>query len=487
MSAAAGRVGMSAAAGRVGMSAAAGRGAMSASPGVDTLITGATIVTMDAERRIITDGALAIRGDRIVAVGKAADIVPTVVAGEVVDGRGFVMTPGFVNGHVHITETLVKNYIPEDVGFDDGIWRWSVPLYELQDTAEQRLAAELAAVSMLRTGTTCFLEAGTVLALEPVYEAVAASGIRGRLGLWAMDRVAGAGDQTAATDRALRLLRSELEGYPPGEAARLAAWPLLIGHNTCTDALWQGAAALAEAFDAGISAHMSPVPGDADWYLAATGRRPVEHLAALGVLGPRLCLTHMVHVDDAELALLAASDTRVIHCPGAALKGAFGLFAQGRFPEMDAAGLTIMLGTDGADHADMMRPMSLVASIFKDARHDTSLFGAHRALEMATLDGARGLGLAGVIGCLTVGAKADLVLHDTARPEWRPLLNWVAQLVWSADGRGVHSVWVDGRRVVDGYRCTMVDEERLFAEAQAAAERIVARSGLPLVCPWPIS
>ena len=213
----------------------------------------------------------------------------------------------------------------------------------------------------------------------------------------------------------------------------------------------------------------------------------MAHLAELGVLGPNLCLTHMVHLDAAEIGLLAASDTRVIHCPGAALKGAFGLFAHGRMPELAAASVTVMLGTDGSDNADLMRSITLAASVFKDARRDISVFGAHRALEMATVDGARAVGLPGVIGCLAVGAKADLVLHDTMRPEWTPMLNPVAHLVWSADGRGVHSVWVDGRRVVADYRCTMIDEERLLAEAQAAAGRIVARSGLPMVCPWPVS
>jgi cytosine/adenosine deaminase-related metal-dependent hydrolase len=105
---------------------------------------------------------------------------------------------------------------------------------------------------------------------------------------------------------------------------------------------------------------------------------------------------------------------------------------------------------------------------------------------MATLNGAKALGLSADIGSLEVGKKADLVLHDTDRPEWRPLLNVVAQLVWSADGRGVHSVWVDGRCVVEDYRCTLIDEERLYAEAQRAALSITARSGLLNLCPWPV-
>jgi len=453
----------------------------------DTLIVGATIITMDAERRVITDGALAVGGDRIVAVGKRADIAPSIDAGEVIDGRRFVITPGFVNGHIHVTETLVKAYIPENAGFEEGVWCWSVPLYELQTPAEQRLAAQLAVVSMLRTGTTCFLEAGTIIALDDVYPVIAESGIRGRVGHWILDRAfSPEQDQTALTDRALRLMADALIRYPGGDGQRLAAWPLLIGHNTCTDALWLGAKQLADEHGAGISAHMSPAKVDPDWYLEHTGQRPVVHLAELGVLGPNVSLTHMVQIDRAEVAALAATGANVTHCPTAALKGGFGTTQNGLFPEMAAAGVTLMLGTDGADHADMMRPITLMAGLFKDARQDASVFPAHQTLEMATLNGAKALGLADQIGSLAVGRKADFVLHDTDRPEWKPLLNPVAQLVWSADGRGVHSVWIDGRRVVDNYRCTTIDEERLYAEAQAAAESITGRSGLPLVSPWPI-
>ena len=130
---------------------------------VDTLIAGATIVTMNAGRQVITDGALAIAGDRIAAVGKRAEIVPTVEAAEVIDGRRFVITPGFINGHVHVTEPLLKGFLPETLDFGESVWKWTVPLYESHSPEEQAIAARLAALSMLRTGTTCFLEAGTFL------------------------------------------------------------------------------------------------------------------------------------------------------------------------------------------------------------------------------------------------------------------------------------------------------------------------------------
>ncbi|GAA0226193.1 amidohydrolase family protein [Cryptosporangium japonicum] len=451
---------------------------------VDTLIRNTTIVTMDAERRIVTDGAIAWSGDRIVALGKTADV--DVTAKTTIDGRRFLVTPGFVNGHVHLTEALLKGFMPEALPFDESLFTWVMPLYEAHTPAEQQAAARLAALGMMRTGTTTFLDASTTVALDEVFEAVEPTGLRGRFGRWQQDRAFGPDGQLEATDAALRSLEADLARYPGGSGQRLAAWPMLVGHNTNTDELWRGAKALADAHGAGISAHLSPAPNDAEWFVANTGRRPVEHLAHLGVLGPNLNLVHMVHVDAAELALLAGSDTNVTHCPAAALKGGYGSAAVGRFPEMAAAGVNLALGTDGSDIADMMKPMNLMAGLFKDARRDTSLFPATSALEMATVNGARAMGLADSIGSLAVGRKADVVLHDLDRPEWRPLNNYVRQLVWSADGRGVHSVWIDGRRVVDDYVCTTLDEEKVLAEAQAAADAIMGRSGLPYVYEWPV-
>ena len=133
-----------------------------------------------------------------------------------------------------------------------------------------------------------------------------------------------------------------------------------------------------------------------------------------------------------------------------------------------------------------MQKMALTAALFKDVRQDTRLFPAQQVLPMAISAGARLMQLQREIGALEEGRKADLVLHDTDRPEWRPMLNALHQLVWSADGRGVHSVWVDGRRVVDNYRCTLIDEEQLYRSAQEASRGILERCGVPRRCAWPV-
>jgi cytosine/adenosine deaminase-related metal-dependent hydrolase len=133
----------------------------------------------------------------------------------------------------------------------------------------------------------------------------------------------------------------------------------------------------------------------------------------------------------------------------------------------------------------MYRATYLVAGLWKDARRDATVFPAEEALAMATIGGARGLLAGREIGSIEVGKKADLVLHDRDRPEWTPLLNVANQLVYSADGRSVHTVFVDGRKVVDAYRVTTIDEEQLYRDAQRAGEQIVRRSGLPDKAKWP--
>jgi len=458
---------------------------------VDLLVADTTIVTMDAQRRIVVDGALAVTGDKIVAIGKSLDLKRAYTARETVDGSRFVITPGLVNAHVHVTgEPLTRGLVPDNTGFEENVFQWLVPVHNAYTEADERLACRVAALEMLRSGTTCFLEAGTIRFLDAVVDGLAETGIRARVGEWAWDfSPVDQSHPPAATDAAVRVLEDELRRYPGGDDKRIAAWPILIGHMTCSGPLWRAAKELADANGAGVAAHMSPVKADPDWFLARHGVRPLEYLAELGAVGENVTFTHAVHLNEFEVAILAEARANVCHCATSALKGAYGVTAVGRFPEMQAQGVNIALGTDGnnnSNYHDLMRATYLIAALFKDSRRDPTLFPTEQALECATLNGARVLGMSDSIGSLEAGKKADFVAHDTWRSEWRPLFNVPNQLVWSADGRGVHSVWVDGRRVVDDYRCTTIDEEKILAEAQIAGEAIVARAGLPIKSRWPI-
>lgn len=450
---------------------------------VDLIIDAWQVVTMNADRDIIRQGAVAVRGSTIVAVGKATEIHQRYTADRVVGGDRFVLTPGMVNTHIHITgEPLTRGYVPDDTPFVENVFEWLCPLYSVFDAAEERVSGQLAAVEMLRSGTTTFLEAGTIRFLDEVVDGLIEVGIRGRVGRWVWDLPPEPSVYRQSTDAAIAHLEHQLDVHASHADGRLGAWSILVGHTTCSDPLWKAAKALSDERGVGMSFHMSPAQLDPDGFIAEFGQRPMVHLAELGVLDRNVAMTHVVRIDDAELALIAESGASVAHCPTTALKVAYGVTQVGKFPEMVQRGVNVSIGTDGnnaSNYSDLMRATYLVAGLFKDARVDAQMFPAEKAYEMATLGGARTMLMEDEIGALVPGMKADLVLHDTDRPEWRPLLNVMNQLVWSADGRGVHTVLVDGKVVVEDGHCTTIDEERMWAEAQRMGESITARSGLP--------
>jgi cytosine/adenosine deaminase-related metal-dependent hydrolase len=455
----------------------------------DLLISGATLITMDDERRVITDGALAIAGSRIVAVGKREALVRTVSAKQVFDGGRFVITPGFIDGHIHITgDPLTRGFLRggADVSPSERLQRWVIPIFRAQTPADEALAAQCAALAMMRGGTTTFLEAGTVSHLDATMEGLTATGIRGRVGEWVEGRAYDpAADQAKVSAAAIAQLESEIARYPDKDGAKLAAWPVLVGHSTNSDEVWQAAKRLADAHGLRVSAHMSPRAADPEWFLARYGRRPLEHLADIGVLGPSVCLTHLADIDRAELDILAASGANAILCPHAAVTGGFGLSQIGLYPEMMAAGVNVMLGTDGVA-ADILGAARLMASLFRDARRDQNFMAPSVILELATLNGARALGMSDAIGSIEVGKKADFVLHDTHLAEWGPVFDPVAQLALDAPTGAVHAVWIDGVQVIDGGRATLIDEDKLLADARQAGAALIARTGLPTLTQWPV-
>jgi 5-methylthioadenosine/S-adenosylhomocysteine deaminase len=457
---------------------------------VDYVIEGWYVVTMNPTRDVIRDGAVAVRGSSIVDVGKASDISARFSARHTIGGPRFVVTPGMVNTHIHITgEPLTRGYVPDDTPFEENVFRWLCPLYSVYEPVEEKVSAQLAALEMMKSGTTCFLEAGTIRFLDDVVEGLLEIGIRGRVGRWVWDLPPEPSVYKQTTDQAIAFLERQLDEHRSHADGRIAAWSTLVGHTTCSDPLWRAATALAADRSTGMSFHMSPALLDPDGFIAAFGHRPMVHMHELGVLDARPVMTHCVRVDDNEVDLIAQHHAHVAHCPTTALKVSYGVTQVGKMPEMVQKGINVAIGTDGnnaSNYSDMMRATYLVAGLFKDARTDPQMFPAEMAYEMATLGGARALRLEDQVGSLEPGKRADIVLHDTDRPEWRPLLNVVNQLVWSADGRGVHTVFVDGQPTVENYRCVTLDEERLLATAQRMGELITARSGLPDKAKWPV-
>jgi 5-methylthioadenosine/S-adenosylhomocysteine deaminase len=200
-------------------------------------------------------------------------------------------------------------------------------------------------------------------------------------------------------------------------------------------------------------------------------------------------LAHLVGLDDAEVDVMARTHTQAVMVPTAALKMGRGTSIQGKLPEMLQKGIAVSLGTDAGNNSNLLetqRSMYLAAVLYKDARRSTSMVPAETALEMATLNGAKALGLDRDLGSIEAGKKADLVLFDTKRPEWRNLFNPVNTLVYNADGRSVHTVIIDGRVVVQNYKPVYVDEWQLIQKVQDLGQRLMARTGVQFPPRWPV-
>ncbi|MEM6912831.1 MAG: amidohydrolase family protein [Pseudomonadota bacterium] len=451
----------------------------------DFAIVDAIVISMDDERRVFNHGALAVKGSRIVWVGPAAEIDDHVEVSQRFDGRGMVITPGFINSHVHITgDPLTRHYMPDDINDPDKLFSWVIPRYFAHTEQDEELSATYAAIELLKSGTTTFVGAGTIRHLDHAVAGLAKTGIRARVGAWIEGRAfEDPSQEPQLIDRAIAALHAETETYPSTDEALIAAWPILVGHNTNPDDVWRAALRLAEEKDLRVTAHMSPYTADPDWYLEHVGRRPVQHLRDIGVLGPKVLLTHMTHLDEAEVRAVVETDTRVIFCPFATLKGAFGASFSGRYTELLQAGVKMAFATDGYD-CEILPATRIGSALFKDITGDTATLPALAALEKITCEAAAALGLERDIGSLEVGKNADFICFDTNNVQWRPLLSPLDQLVWSADARSISSVWVNGVCVVKDQQSALLDEEALLAEVQRAAERIISSSKLPFERSW---
>jgi 5-methylthioadenosine/S-adenosylhomocysteine deaminase len=445
------------------------------------------LLTLDPERRIIRDGAILVENGVIRRVGKAAEL-SGIAADRVIDGRQLVVTPGFVNGHMHVSYAHpVRGIFPDDLGSP---LRHVFDLQAAMTEDEEYHATLLAIVELLKSGTVCFVDPGSTKYPDACLQAYADSGVRvilgegvtDREGPWNLPRYE-TKEAIDRTDAFIRKWHGRLEG-------RLRAWAMPFSPETASADLLRGAKRVADDHGTGLTLHHGSGPQARKDYQGRHGTTPTGYLESLGVLGPNVCLAHALGVDESEMDAIARAGTAVAMCPVTAAKGARGVGEHGRMPELLARGVKVALGCDSpnnSNHLDLVRAMNMAAIQYKDARQDMRLIPAETALELATITGAHALGVGDIIGSIVPGKKADLVLFDTARPEWQALWNPVNNLVYNADGRSVHTVIVDGRVVVDAYRQSFVDEARLFAAVQEIGERLQSRTGITFPrSRWPI-
>jgi 5-methylthioadenosine/S-adenosylhomocysteine deaminase len=443
------------------------------------------VVTMNASRDVLVGGAVVFDPSGVIAVGSSSALLAEHPDAEVHDVSGCVVTPGMVNAHQHFTgDPLVRSCIPDLLPPGASIFEWSVPLHGAHSGDDDELSATLCAVESLRNGVTTVIEAGTVAHPERVASGMLAAGVRGTIGTWGWDIEVG--PFTAPCDEVLDRQRAVVERFPAG--GQVEGWVTLVGHDLASDELLAGASELARTLGTSMTMHMSPTSSDPDRYLERTGKRPVVHLDALGVLGPHLLLAHGVWLDDDEIDLVLSSGTAIAYCPWAYLRLGQGVTRVGRHADIVERGGRVALGCDASnagDVSDILRAAAAAAGIARDGRVDPERFGAHQAFELATIAGAHAVGMGDRIGSLEPGKQADIVVHRARGWGWSPRGDIGLQLVWGTDGRSVSDVWVGGRQVIAGGRSTAVDEDALYAAAADAQRSLLDRTGIEVPHVWP--
>ena len=446
------------------------------------------ILTLDPERRIIREGAIVVEGSKITHVGKSAEL-KDVPAEIVIDGSEMVATPGFINGHLHISYAhATRGIFPdslEPVDYLGNVFKLALQMRP----EEEYYTSLLALTECLKYGTTTIVDPGTTRYPESCLKAYEESGARVIVGASVTDLPNVINVPLIGLQEAEQLMESTVKRFDGALDGRVRAWTMPADVSSSSQELLQAAKRIADENGTRMTIHCVNSPQAVQAHLDAYGLRPIEWLEDIGVLGPNLLLAHVVGLNDSEVDCVARTGTKMVMCPTAAVKMGAGTSSRGRLPEMIENGVTVGLGTDSANNscvAEVMRSMYLAAVLYKDGRGSTSMVPAEKALEMATIDGARTLGLEAEIGSLEVGKKADIVLFDTRRPEWRTLFNPVNSLVYNADGRSVHTVLVDGRVVVENQEPTFVDEWELIMKVQGIGTDMLSRTDTHFPQSWPI-
>lgn len=442
---------------------------------LDLVVENALVITMDPERRVLAPGHVGIAGGRVAIVAEGARCPEP--AARTIDARGGTCHPGLIDTHAHVAWGLVRCAVPERFTEEEVFQLFDDRMLARVRDIDEHVGTLLACVEMAMNGTTCFADTGSALhELAPTVEAVEAVGIRGLVSTLNGDALEGVPALHLPVDECLRRIEDGLARYPLGDGL---AWACagLVGMEAVSDELVREAKGLADRAGVPLNVHKSFSPDEiAACRARLGGRDPLTGYGELGVLDRNLLLVHLNRCTEAEAKLLAEAGSSVCHCPTASLMYALGNSLQGHVPRLLAAGVPVSLGTDSTHWAnawDLTRSVYLAATLHKEGTGDRLAVDAETALEMATLHGARAVGRSEDLGSLEVGKRADLVLHATDRPEVRPNLDPVANLVFSGQSRTVDTVLVDGVEVVRGGRPTRVDLEAVLDRAERAAEDLV--------------
>jgi 5-methylthioadenosine/S-adenosylhomocysteine deaminase len=437
------------------------------------VITGGTIVTMDAARSIVS-------GDIVIEDGRIVEIVQPHKTHDAhaqrIDASGCIVLPGLVQAHTHLCQTLCRG-TADDLPLLEWLRLRVWPYEAALDERAMRACARLGCAELLLSGTTAILDMGTVHETDVLFDAVAATGLRATIGKAMMDEGEGVParlreDTRRSVDES-DAVSARWHGAADGRL-RYAYAPRFV--LSCTEELLREVGARVHN-GARLHTHAAEQEAEIAVVRRERGADNIVYLESLGLGGPRAAIAHCVHATDDERRRLAANGTHVVHCPSSNLKLGSGIAP---IPEMLAQGIHVALGADGApcnNNLDGFVELRLAALLHRP-RVGTAAMPPMKVLELATLGGAAAIGLEQQIGSLEPGKRADLIIVEPRMPHATPSFSPVSTLVYATQSRDVRDVIVDGRVLVRNHALTPLtglDRAEVVAVAQAEGERIQAR------------
>jgi cytosine/adenosine deaminase-related metal-dependent hydrolase len=470
---------------------------------VDLLVCNACVITMNDANQILEDGAIAIERGRIVAVGDSRTIAARYRAGRVIDAKGAPVHPGFVECHMHASFQSFRGALPDQLSEADAFNTFESVFFNTVNDEEEYLAVVLASMEMIRNGTTCFLEAGTVLEPSAAARAAELVGIRAVIGdafIWDQPQGMSQGMLEPGCEgcNAAARARPTLARAPQTRQEALASMgrelrrnrdpdALVTGHiailglGTASETLMMAAKERADAAGIVLNLHQSYSPADTEADRRRFGGKdPVVHLAEIGFVDRNIVFGHANHLTDAECDVILETGPSLAWAPAASMMWGHGGCIHGRHAELFRRGANIALGSDSANWSndfDLWRQASLAVLSARDSHRDRSYLIAEDGLHMATRGGSRACGMDGQIGSIETGKRADIVIHTLNRPEMIPTTNMIRNLFYSSRSKSVHTVIVNGRIVLDGGVFAGIDEPEMLAHINEASLALISRMG----------
>jgi 5-methylthioadenosine/S-adenosylhomocysteine deaminase len=433
-------------------------------PSFDILIKNGTILTMDPQNSLLINGIVAINGDSISYIGQMENDI-LVNAKRVIDAKGGIIMPGLVNGHTHAAMTLFRG-LADDLPLMEWLNNYIFPAESKIDSDFVYTGTLLACAEMILSGTTTFCD--MYLFEGDAAKACKAAGMRSLMGEVLYDFNS---PNYGSLENGFRFTEWLMNRWQDDPLISIAVEPHSL--FTCSPKLLLEANELALRHQTPLIIHLAETEDESKYIEKTFGKRPVEHLNELGVLGPHLIACHCVHLNSEEIKLLCDKGVRVIHNPESNMKLSSGIAP---VSEMILSGIKVGIGTDGCasnNDLDLMSEMDTAAKLHKIRTMDPTAMDALTVLKMATIGGAKALGMDSSIGSLEVGKKADLIIIDINKPHLTPMYNPYSHIVYSARGSDVvHSI-INGRLVMYERELLTINIQSLMEKANSLSKKFI--------------